>query len=49
VNKAREAEKQRAAEQQSKDWYAAVDDRVRTHFKDWAWVAIDERIGQHIH
>jgi DNA anti-recombination protein RmuC len=38
---AREAEKQQAA---SNDWYAAVDTRVRAHFKDWAWAAIDERI-----
>jgi transcription elongation GreA/GreB family factor len=35
------AEKQRVA---STDWYAAVDTRIRTHFKDWAWAAIDERI-----
>jgi hypothetical protein len=36
-------EKQQAA---STDWYAAVDTRIRTHFKDWAWAAIDERIEQ---
>ena len=45
--KAREA---RAAEENrqvaSTNWYAAVDDRIRTHFKDWAWTAIDERIQQ---
>jgi hypothetical protein len=43
ARKAREAEKQQAV---SSDWYAAVDTRVRAHFKDWAWAAIDERIQQ---
>src|SRR5215831_8534449 len=37
------AEKQQAA---SSDWYAAVDTRIRAHFRDWAWAAIDERIEQ---
>src|SRR5262249_31779400 len=32
----------------SANWYAAVDTRIRTHFKDWAWAAIDERIQQHL-
>src|SRR5262249_37370834 len=36
----------REAETASTDWYAAVDTRIRTHFKDWAWAAIDERIQQ---
>src|SRR5215831_15109690 len=44
ARKAREAaEKQQAA---SSDWYAAVDTRIRAHFRDWAWAAIDERIEQ---
>src|SRR5262249_46485976 len=42
---AREAEKQQAV---STDWYAAVDTRVRAHFKDWAWAALDDRIQQHL-
>src|SRR5215831_8923483 len=50
ARKVREAEKAReAAETQrvaSTDWYAAVDARVRAHFKDWAWAAIDERIDE---
>src|SRR5215472_10906666 len=41
-----EARKAREAETASTDWYAAVDTRIRTHFKDWAWAAIDERIQQ---
>jgi hypothetical protein len=45
ARKAREAEKQQVA---STNWYAAVDDRIRTHFKDWAWAAIDDRIQQHL-
>src|SRR5215831_15582216 len=42
----REARKAREAEAASTNWYAAVDTRIRTHFKDWAWAAIDERIQQ---
>src|SRR5215472_17245896 len=45
--KAREAEEKRQAVA-STDWYAAVDTRIRTHFKDWAWAAIDERIHEHL-
>src|SRR5215831_3539027 len=43
-----EARKAREAETASTNWYAAVDTRIRTHFKDWAWAAIDERIQQHL-
>ena len=43
------AEKQqREVVNNSDAWYDAVDTRVRAHFKDWAWVAIDERIQQHL-
>src|SRR5262249_28028474 len=42
----RGARKAREAETASSDWYAAVDTRIRTHFKDWGWAAIDERIQQ---
>jgi hypothetical protein len=38
------AQKQQEAAINSVAWYDAVDTRIRTHFKDWAWVAIDERI-----
>jgi hypothetical protein len=41
-----QARKAREAETVSANWYAAVDTRIRTHFKDWAWAAIDERIQQ---
>src|SRR5215471_10843390 len=41
-----QARKAREAETASADWYAAIDTRIRTHFKDWAWAAIDERIQQ---
>ena len=48
----REREARKAEEKRqtvaSTDWYAAVDTRVRTHFKDWAWAAIDERIHEHL-
>ena len=37
-----QARKAREAETASSDWYAAVDTRIRRHFKDWAWAAIDE-------
>src|SRR5215471_16684272 len=42
----REAHKTREAEVASTNWYTAVDTRIRAHFKDWAWAAIDERIQQ---
>src|SRR5215469_18617908 len=42
-----QARKAREAETASANWYAAVDTRIRTHFKDWAWAAIDERIQLH--
>src|SRR5215471_4343899 len=43
-----QARKAREAETASADWYAAIDTRIRTHFKDWAWAAIDERIHEHL-
>jgi hypothetical protein len=46
--KRQEARKAREAETASTDWYTAVDTRIRTHFKDWAWAAIDERIHEHL-
>src|SRR5215471_6892446 len=45
---AHEACKAREAETASTNWYAAVDTRIRTHFKDWTWAAIDERIHEHL-
>src|SRR5215831_15718046 len=47
AREARKAEEKRQAVA-STDWYAAVDTRIRTHFKDWAWAAIDERIHEHL-
>jgi hypothetical protein len=44
ARKGREGEvKQQAA---LNDWWVPIDERIRAHFKDWAWAAIDERIQQ---
>src|SRR5262249_16571042 len=43
--KAREVQaRQRAV---TADWYDKVGSRVRDHFRDWAWAAIDDRIREH--
>jgi hypothetical protein len=35
-------------QQASINWWAAIDDRINEHLKNWLWGAIDDRIQQHL-